>query len=90
MEELKVELARSKGPESAQEMEKRLRMQEMEQRYSSLENAVVQACGIWGRCGSCMRSMKYSRGYGAVLQSSSVVPNGSSMSRSSQMFLIKA
>ncbi|KAF4651900.1 hypothetical protein FOL47_011377, partial [Perkinsus chesapeaki] len=40
VKELKMELARTKGPESAQEMEKRLRMQEMEQRYTSLENTV--------------------------------------------------
>ncbi|KAF4684770.1 hypothetical protein FOZ60_007327 [Perkinsus olseni] len=40
VKELKMELARTKGPESAQEMEKRLRMQEMEQRYSTLESTV--------------------------------------------------
>ncbi|EER02440.1 merozoite surface protein 3g, putative [Perkinsus marinus ATCC 50983] len=38
--ELKVELARTKGPESAEEMERKLKMQEMEEKYSTLENTV--------------------------------------------------
>ncbi|KAF4734890.1 hypothetical protein FOZ63_019289 [Perkinsus olseni] len=46
VKELKMELARTKGPESAQEMEKRLRMQEMEQRYSTLESTVKDLRGL--------------------------------------------